>query len=66
MANDARESANPRHIITVRELLLQLQRLPPDLEVWNEGCDCYGPVKGAEVQGGHGGPCYVLIERNHG
>lgn len=34
--------------LTVREVIEQLQQLPPDALVALEGCDCYGPCCGVE------------------
>ena len=35
--------------ITVKELIEQLQAMPPDAFVHTEGCDCVGPCSGARV-----------------
>lgn len=58
--------------ITVRELIEQLQTLPPDLPVQSEGCDCCGAASGAEVVTTSARPkdlerqdAYVLITRLH-
>lgn len=34
--------------MTVQELMDKLKTLPPDLPVWVEGCDCYGPAEDAQ------------------
>lgn len=39
-----------KEVITVAELIEQLQKLPPDAMVYAEGCDCVGPATGAELQ----------------
>ena len=35
--------------ITVRELIAQLETMPPDAFVHTEGCDCVGPCSGARM-----------------
>ena len=35
--------------VTVRELIAQLEALPPDAFVHTEGCDCVGPCSGARM-----------------
>lgn len=35
--------------MTVQELIDALQRLPPDINVLTEGCDCYGDAKAVEI-----------------
>lgn len=36
--------------MTVSELIAVLQKLPPDLEVEAEGCDCVNDVRGAGMR----------------
>ncbi len=36
--------------MTVKELIEALQKLPPDLVVWHEGCDCYGEADKVEIR----------------
>ena len=36
--------------MTVSELIVALQELPPDLEVEAEGCDCVNDVRGAGMR----------------
>lgn len=38
-----------REILTVVELIEILKKLPEDLEVYQEGCDCYGGVTDAVI-----------------
>lgn len=47
----------------VKELIAELQKLDPELEVSTEGCDCYGDTAKVSVQH-EGGETYVLIERS--
>ncbi len=43
-----------RETITVAELIEELRKMPQNLEVWAEGCDCTGEATGCEVLSGHG------------
>lgn len=36
--------------LSVKELIEALKKLPEDLPVWSEGCDCSGEVGAAEIQ----------------
>jgi hypothetical protein len=36
-------------ILTVAELIAELQKMPPDAKVWHEGCDCYGQADGVKL-----------------
>ena len=36
--------------MTVSELIVELQMLPPDLEVEAEGCDCVNDVRGVGMR----------------
>lgn len=33
----------------VKELIEKLKAFPDDLEVWTEGCDCYGDIGEVEI-----------------
>lgn len=44
-----RDETPPLKPITVAELLVELQKLPPDAYVFTEGCDCTGPCSGAAL-----------------
>lgn len=50
--------------MTVAELITELQKMPPDLEVTTEGCDCYGDVGSVEVQPVHQGQPLVALYRS--
>ncbi len=53
--------------MTVAELIAQLSELPQDAPVATEGCDCYGPCSGAEVDTGWYaalGKPYVILGRD--
>ena len=48
----------------VSELIAALQKLPPELEVEAEGCDCVNDVRGAGMRGPvgiEGGPKAVIV-----
>ena len=50
--------------MTVRELIKELHRMPPDAEVTTEGCDCYGDVgKVTLVQSTRSAPRRVWRDR---
>lgn len=44
--------------LTVAELIAKLSEMPPDAKVQTEGCDCYGPAAGVQIEDG-----FVLITR---
>jgi hypothetical protein len=64
-------------ILTVRELVALLSKMPQDAMVWHEGCDCHGAADGVRdisyltdepVQGKNPRPKMVeqvLITRNN-
>jgi hypothetical protein len=39
--------------LTVRELIEQLQKMPQDVLVWHEGCDCFGAANGVIFEPGN-------------
>lgn len=54
--------------ITVRELIEELTKLPKDLPVQADGCDCIGPAMGAKLSEactklGWESKAFVLIKR---
>lgn len=52
--------------LTVAELIKKLKKLPQDLEVMSEGCDCEGEVNGAVIETLRGSSPkykYVLLTR---
>lgn len=50
-------------ILTVAELIAELQKCDPALPVWHEGCDCMGSASKVSLTT-MGGEPIVLIERN--
>jgi hypothetical protein len=44
-----RRCSRPTVQITVAELIVQLQALPPGAKVWSDGCDCVGEACCAEL-----------------
>lgn len=49
--------------LTVMELIAELQKLPPDMRVETEGCDCVGPCIGVEKWGDEKGKFYAVLLR---
>lgn len=44
--------------MTVKQLIEQLKKIDPALEVWTEGCDCYAEASGVILK-----EDYALITR---
>lgn len=51
-------------ILTVGELIEQLEKYPRDMVVYHEGCDCYGSANGVELCNSKD-ERYVLITRSN-
>lgn len=47
MSNEYEDKA-----MTVAQLIAELQKLPPELKVLTEGCDCTGPCASVSVEAG--------------
>ena len=37
-------------VLTVAELIAELKKMPPEAEVWHEGCDCTGAANGVTLE----------------
>ena len=54
--------------LSVGELVALLEQLPPDMQVWAEGCDCVNEVKGVGIYrlepDDKDGPSCILVADN--
>jgi hypothetical protein len=49
--------------LTVKELLEALAKFDPELEIWTEGCDCYGDVGSVDLLRVNADETVVLLAR---
>lgn len=55
--------------MTVRELIDALAKIPPEMEVFSEGCDCVGEAEGIAIFAFRDGPRsrdVLLVKRDQG
>lgn len=54
----------PEDTMTVAQLIKELEKMPPDLPVVSEGCDCDGDVMSLVMKEDYNHEPYVLLSRD--